>query len=313
MPKVSICVPAYKNPEGIARLLASVAGQTFADYEVIVTDDSPDESVEAVVRKADIANLFYHKNEKRLGATANWNEAVRRARGVYIKMMHHDDWFCDADSLGRFVALLDGAPGAVLAFSGSMQITLSQGRETGGFARGISGGQEALLRSDWRNLFLGNVIGAPSATIYRKNPNVYEEALTWLMDMEYYMRLLREKPAFACTAEPLVCIGVSESQLTESCRADGELNLFEYGWLFREFGLLGEKKYRDKMVEVALKFKIPYRGLKPYGIPRKEYQKASRKKQREDFWFLLGVARRKILERCGMAGKKRTDGNKNDE
>lgn len=305
MPKVSICVPAYKNPEGMARLLASVAGQTFTDYEVIVTDDSPDESVEAVVQKAGIGNLFYHKNEKRLGATANWNEAVSRARGLYIKMMHHDDWFYDGDSLGRFVALLDGTPEAALAFCGSRQVTLVQGQTAKGFVRGISDGQEMLLRDDWRNLFLGNVIGAPSATIYKKNLQGYEEKLTWLMDMEYYMRLLRENPVFACTKEPLVCIGVSDSQLTESCRADGALNLFEYGWLFREFGLAGEKKYREKMVEIALKFKIPYSGLKPYGVPKKEYKKAAHKKQREDFGFLLGVARRKVREGLGKAEKKR--------
>lgn len=323
MPKVSICVPAYGNPTGIKRLLDSIKAQTFADYEVVVTDDSPDDGVKAVALGAGMERLHYYKNETRMGATGNWNEAVRRSKGEYIKMMHHDDWFSQPDSLERFVKLLDDAPEAGLAFSGSWQVTLNaggaaaqgEGNNSLGnaaqedandgrdaavsrqdrFARSISDENEALIRRDWRNLFLGNYIGAPSATIYRRNGQEYEPRLTWLMDMEYYMRLLEKKPELACTKEPLVCIGVSENQLTEECRGDGKLNIFEYGFLMAEFKLAGEKKYRDKMIGVALEFKQPYSALEPYGIPKAEYAAALRKKKREDFWFLAGVAKRKLL------------------
>ena len=54
MVKVSICVPAYKNPVGVERLLGSIKVQSFTDYEVVVTDDSPDGSVEEVVRRAEV-------------------------------------------------------------------------------------------------------------------------------------------------------------------------------------------------------------------------------------------------------------------
>ena len=304
MPKVSVCVPAYGNPEGTRRLLMSVAEQNFTDYEVIVTDDSADDAVETAVRDAGTANLYYCRNRTRLGAAANWNEAVRRASGAYIKMMHHDDWFASKDSLGRLAALLDDSPEAALAFCGSYQVTLQEGEEAvrgERFARGISREQEALLRKDWRNLFLGNYIGAPSATIYRKNALEFEEKLTWVMDMEYYMRLLREHPVFSCTQEPLVCIGVSQNQLTESCRTDGKLNLFEYGFLYREFDLGKQKRYQDRLSEVALEFGLPWKELAPYGIEKKSYRKLLRQKKRADFVFLLGVARRKLLR--GRTGK----------
>lgn len=295
MPKVSICVPAYGNPEGIRRLLASIKEQDFTDYEVILTDDSPDDSVKAAALGAGMEGLHYHKNETRLGATGNWNEAVRRAEGEYIKMMHHDDWFSRPDSLGSFVKLLDDAPGAALAFCGSWQVTLGQPADR--FARCISNENEALVREDWRNLFLGNYIGAPSATIYRKNDQEYEPKLTWVMDMEYYMRLLEKQPEIVCTKDPLVCIGVSENQLTEECRGDGRLNIFEYGFLFLEFKLAGEKRYRDRLIEVALEFKQPYSALEPYGIPKREYDIALRKKKKENFHFLLGVAKRKLFKK----------------
>lgn len=301
MPKVSICVPAYGNQTGIKRLLDSIKKQSFTDYEVVLTDDSPDDGVKAVALGAGMKRLHYYKNEKRLGATGNWNEAVRRSEGEYIKMMHHDDWFSQPDSLERFVKLLDDAPEAALAFSGSWQVTLNASAPDAAatrqdrFARCISEEHEALIREDWRNLFLGNYIGAPSATIYRRNDQEYEPQLTWVMDMEYYMRLLEKKPEIACAKEPLVCIGVSENQLTEECRADGTLNIFEYGFLFLEFELAGEKKYRDRLIEVALEFQQPYSALEPYGIPKAEYETALRKKKKEDFRFLLGVAKRKLL------------------
>lgn len=318
VPKVSICVPAYGNPEGIARLLKSVREQSFTDYEVVLTDDSADDGVKAAAESAGIEKLIYHKNESRLGATANWNEAVRRSCGEYIKLMHHDDWFSQADSLERFVHMLEEAPEAVLAFCGTWQVTLKtncasvpaggrpqkaaadpksgdDGETPERFARGISPEHEVLIRRDWRNLFLGNYIGAPSATIYRRNGLEYETALTWLVDMEYYMRLLQKRPEFVCTADPLICIGISGSQLTESCKGDGALNVFEYGFLFREFLLGKEKTYRDKLIGVALSYGQPYGALSEYGITKEEYQVLERIKKKEDRRALLGAVKRKIF------------------
>ena len=297
MPKVSICIPAYKNAAGIKRLLDSVREQSFQDYEVILTDDSPDESVKETAQNSSIGTLQYYKNEKRLGATANWNEAVRRAKGEYIKIMHHDDWFANSQSLSRFVAMLDDNPAVDLAFCGTWQVTLSgEGKETSDrFARHISQEHCSLISHDWHNLFLGGYIGAPSATIYRNVGVEYEEKLKWLVDVEFYMRLLSQNPKFAHTNDPLICIGISENQLTEQCRENGELNIFEYGFLYREFKLEKNPAYREKFIDIALEYKMPYKALKPYEIEAKEYYKAAFGKGVRDFVFLLGVVRRKLF------------------
>lgn len=401
MPKVSICIPAYRNPEGITRLLASVREQRFGDYEVVLTDDSPDGSVEAAARQAGLENLRYYRNETRKGAAANWNRAVELARGDYIKMMHHDDWFAGPDGLGRFAALLDEAPEAVLAFSGSWQTALGPeaqaelasqreaaakngtlgtgeasasaasagtpkphtgspagaggGRGTGSdpeplpdrFARHISAEKLALLRADWRSLFLGNVIGAPSAVIWRRTDQRFAEELTWLVDAEFYMRLLQKAeadgaaafrkgtadpaaadaagtagrprgmgaPGFAYTEAPLVCIGVSRGQLTRECREDGALNVREYGYLYREFSL-GEgpdgAAYREQLLDIALQYGQPYAALEPYGIEKAAYEAARRSKRASDLRFYLGVAKRKLLGRNGTGnGTVRDAGRKN--
>ncbi|MDO4332406.1 MAG: glycosyltransferase family 2 protein [Eubacteriales bacterium] len=297
MAKVSICVPAYGNEAGIRRLLGSIAQQDYTDYEVILTDDSPDDSVRRAAESCGISGLRYYKNGERMGATRNWNRAVSLASGEYIKIMHHDDWFTDRYSLGRFVKMLDEKPEAIIAFCGTWQVTLSEEKEETDdrFARCISAEHETWIREDWRNLYLGDYIGAPSATIYRRCGLDYEEKLTWLVDVEYYMRLLQKQPCYAYTTEPLICIGISRDQLTESCKADGKLNIFEYGFLMDEFDLSGYAQYRKKFIDIALKYKMPYASIEGYGIPKQEYRREAWKKRRQDFVFLLGVARRKLL------------------
>lgn len=305
MAKVSVCIPAYNNPEGIRRLLNSIKSQSFTDYEVIITDDSKGGEVEDVVKEVDMPGLFYYKNEKSLGAASNWNKAVSYATGDYIKMMHHDDWLTDSDSLGQFVALLEEDPKAVLAFSGTVQV--EKDRQ---FSRCISDEQLALITADWRNLFLGNYIGAPSATIYRKNREEYDRRLSWLVDVEYYMRLLSKETEgaktadppgkgtecyFAYTKAPLTSIGVGEIQMTERCIHNAQINKFEYSTVFQEFGLKEEKVYRDHLMKIFLNYKLKYKDIKPCQIGRIEFLKASLLYKWKNALFLAGVAKRKLF------------------
>ena len=120
MPKVSICIPAYNQPTNLRRALESVFLQSFKDYEVIITDDSLDNSVSIVADEfGQHTNLRYYKNKTRKDTPENWNEAVRLASGELIKILHHDDWFSDENSLADFVKMLDRNPEVDFGFSPS--------------------------------------------------------------------------------------------------------------------------------------------------------------------------------------------------
>src|ERR1035437_5752376 len=104
-PIISICVPAYKQTEFLKKNLDSIVIQTFTDYEVIITDDTADDSVEKLVneyRNKFGIKLHYYKNVPALGSPKNWNAGITHASGTWIKIMHHDDWFADKDSLQKF-------------------------------------------------------------------------------------------------------------------------------------------------------------------------------------------------------------------
>src|ERR1700722_12721578 len=108
---VSICVPAYKRITFLKRLLESVSMQTYRDFEVIVTDDSPDDAVkELCTSYSRQFALSYYRNDQPLGTPENWNEAIRKAKGQWIKLMHDDDWFTDAHGLAHYVEAVNKNP-----------------------------------------------------------------------------------------------------------------------------------------------------------------------------------------------------------
>ena len=117
-PLISICIPAYKNTDFLKRLLDSITIQRFTDFEVVVTDDSPDKSVGRLCEEfALLMPLKYFRNVKQLGTPENWNEAVRRASGEWIKIMHDDDWFAGADSLAEYEKAIGSHPETAFIFS----------------------------------------------------------------------------------------------------------------------------------------------------------------------------------------------------
>ena len=115
---ISICIPAYKRVDFLKRLLDSIEIQRFRSFEVVVTDDSPDENVQLLCAAfREKFSLHYQRNTSPLGTPENWNEAIRLAKGKWIKLMHDDDWFASADSLQAFAEAVGKHPNGRFFFS----------------------------------------------------------------------------------------------------------------------------------------------------------------------------------------------------
>jgi glycosyltransferase involved in cell wall biosynthesis len=231
-PKVSICIPAYKQPELLRQALRSVAEQTFRDFEVIITDDSPDDTVREVAGEfSGSFQINYFRNAQRLGSPENWNEAVGRSRGDYVKILHHDDWFFDEHSLRHFVTLLDQNPRARLGFGFTQVCTF------GGSPRLNAPGETVLkaINNNPAELFFGNHIGAPSATIFRREAiEPFDRKLKWLVDIEFYIRLLQHRPELACWPQPLICTtDGAHHQVTDECMGNRDVEVYEWLYLYR--------------------------------------------------------------------------------
>jgi glycosyltransferase involved in cell wall biosynthesis len=234
-PTVSICIPAYGQPQRALKALQSVCEQDFDDYEVIFTDDTPNDSVYSAVESFFNDKRFrYFKNERSLGSPLNWNRAVELARGRFLKILHHDDWLLNKSSLRRFVQLLESNEHVNFAFCASQNCDGS-GRPV--YMTKASHRQLQLLEKDPTFLALGNFVGAPSATIYRRNEKfVFDAKLKWLVDIDFYMRILEDNRAFAFSSEPLVGITVgTQDQVTATSYQDKNIEISEAVYLLNSF------------------------------------------------------------------------------
>ncbi|MBD5470179.1 MAG: glycosyltransferase family 2 protein [Lachnospiraceae bacterium] len=276
-PKVSICAPAYNNASEVERLLKSIYAQKYTDFEVNISDDSTDDAIERLVAlyRDEHENINYIHNQKPYGHIFNWNAAIKMARGAYIKIMFSDDWFTDEESLGAYVALLDKSPDAMLAFAGSRQVSLDDGMKF--YDRHATPQFIGRLRRDYRLLFRGNEIGAPSAVIYRRGESLtlFDEKSNWASDMYLYFDLLVKSPKIVYTTKPLVSIGVHEHQYTESF-SQKDIRIYnDYRYMYEKYNLRESKACREYFTKQFLvKYNKGIREAHALGIELSMYLKA---------------------------------------
>src|SRR2546423_15037027 len=128
-PFISICIPTYKRPELLKKLLDSINIQTFKNYEIIINDNSPDDSVEKLVRSyQDILSLSYKKNQPSVSAVENCIKIIQRANAEWVKIMHDDDWFASEDALQVFADAAEGSAKGFI-FCASNQVWLDSGKQ----------------------------------------------------------------------------------------------------------------------------------------------------------------------------------------
>jgi glycosyltransferase involved in cell wall biosynthesis len=91
---ISICIPAFNRPGLLRQALDSCLEQTYADYEIVIGDDSKNDLSEQVVREYAAAHpgkIRYQRNSPSLGQAANVNDLFARARGERLVLLHDDD------------------------------------------------------------------------------------------------------------------------------------------------------------------------------------------------------------------------------
>jgi glycosyltransferase involved in cell wall biosynthesis len=110
-PKVSVVVPTYNtNPEHLRQCLSSIVSQeTSFDFEILVVDDASTNGTPLVVREfahahSDIRLIEHPKN---LGVGAGYKTGFLAAKGTYVAVLDHDDYWIDSLKLQKQVDFLD--------------------------------------------------------------------------------------------------------------------------------------------------------------------------------------------------------------
>ncbi|HLA57326.1 MAG TPA: glycosyltransferase family 2 protein [Puia sp.] len=234
---ISICIPAYKRVSFLKRLLDSIELQTYRQFEVVVTDDSPDNDVSDLCNTHPLAAAIrYFKNEKPLGTPQNWNESIRRAGGGWIKLMHDDDWFLDPKALTIFVAAVAQNPAGNFFFSEYTNVFLDDSKNPGRKVH-LTREWQKRLEKDPKTLLSSNRIGPPSVILHKNIPGIfYDSALKWLVDIDFYIRFLQHsKPLLI--AENLIAVGLGEEQVTKQVFRNPQVEIPENLYVLNKIGV----------------------------------------------------------------------------
>ena len=88
--KYSLIIPVYNRPDEVSELLASIASQSFRDFEVLVVEDGSSVKCEDIVNqyndKLDIKYLYKENG----GPAMARNYAAERAEGEYLLILDSD-------------------------------------------------------------------------------------------------------------------------------------------------------------------------------------------------------------------------------
>lgn len=110
-------MPVYNGERWIEATIGSLQRQTFADFELIISDNaSEDRTGEICTRMAAAdARIRYVRNARNIGANRNYVAVLALARASYFKWASSND-LCEPRFLECCVRVLDERPDVVLAY-----------------------------------------------------------------------------------------------------------------------------------------------------------------------------------------------------
>ncbi len=221
-PRISIVTPSYNQGQYLEETICSVLDQGYPNLEYIVIDGgSTDNSVE-IIRKYE-KHLAYWVSEPDRGQTHAINKGMERATGEIRAYLNSDDYYLPGtlDRVARFAAEHQDA-----------DLIHGRCRSVDEFGTKI-GEQFASITEYWEIVDLWGVWWAKRQFV---QPEVFwtqriaekigrfREDLHWVMDYDYWTRILRAGGKVASIDAELTCFRFQPGQKSsQSDRAAQEL------------------------------------------------------------------------------------------
>ena len=220
IPKISVVIPTHQMEDRaffLVRSFRALLSQSFKGFEVIVTDNSLDDVIENICKDSLWKELhikyFRNDDSRPKGIAQNTNEAIKRATGELIKILYLDDRLHHEKSLQVIVD----------SFKGNWLAT-------------------ACIHDDGNCIYSphtpsfspedgDNYVGSPSViTIKNEDPLLFDENMSWLLDLDYYKRLYNKYGMPVLCSDVNVCIGIHEGQLTNLLSDEEKRKEVSYLW-----------------------------------------------------------------------------------
>ena len=117
-PRLGIGLPVYNGATYLAEAIEALLGQTYEDFELIISDNASTDATEDICRQyaAEDPRIRYIRQPRNIGGLLNHNVVFEYCRSELFKWAADDDLY-GRDLVERCVAALDEHPDVVLAHS----------------------------------------------------------------------------------------------------------------------------------------------------------------------------------------------------
>jgi len=190
-PHISICIPAYKAERFLADTLASVAAQTFSDWELIVTEDGSSDRTREIVQRfaATVAQrVIYNRHETNRGLPIARNTGIAATTGEWIAFIDSDDLW-KPEHLQSLVATARGGD-YDLVFAGTLPFDDVTGKQLQPCLPTTEDLQDLPVA-----LYTGRLSVLPSSAMVRRRAfdryGMISTDFPHANDTEYWLRILR--------------------------------------------------------------------------------------------------------------------------
>lgn len=115
-PRVTIGLPVFNGEECLAQSLTALLEQSFQDFRLVISDNASTDRTALIATEiaASDPRVEYRRNDRNIGALANFNQLLLGCHTEYFMWAAHDDHW-DTEFLKSCVIALDAQPEAVLA------------------------------------------------------------------------------------------------------------------------------------------------------------------------------------------------------
>lgn len=180
--KISIAIPSYEyNGHGRDCLLYSferMKEQTFKDFDVVISDQSADNSIEELCNEwQDRLDIKYYNVHEDIGNPAkNMNSAVEKAEGDWINILCQDDYLMNEDSLQIIADNID-----------EEHDWIATGYVHTDNRKNYFNYHAPQLN---QHIYIVNTIGTPSCVTIKNKKDLpkFDENLSYAYDCEFYYR-----------------------------------------------------------------------------------------------------------------------------
>jgi glycosyltransferase involved in cell wall biosynthesis len=241
LPRISIITPSLNQAKFIEQAISSVLQQGYPNLEYIVIDGgSTDGSIETI-RKFE-SSIAYWVSEKDRGQAHAINKGLQRATGDIIAYLNSDDYYL-AGALLRVAEHFICHPEVDL-FHGRCRVVDERGANIGVRSGSITSYGEILdLWDIWwnkRNFVQPEVFWTKRIT---DKIGPFREDLHWVMDYEYWARMLRAKCCVGFINAELAAFRMQPNQKSrQSARSVDELVQLVRPFIFEENDSIGRLK-----------------------------------------------------------------------